>query len=158
MEILMKIQQRATKMRKEMEQLTYEERLRDLELFRLEKRCFREESYQYILSTWRQGSMKVEPSSCQSCPVVKQEAMGAQETLWRSENISLWRWLRTSTVWTQVTKRICGVPLFGDIQNILGQLTLFRPPWARGFDKLTSRCPFQPHPLILCKFRKYSAE
>ena len=72
---LEKVQQRAMKMLKEWENLSYEERLRELGLFSLEKRRIRGTSSMYI-NTSREGANRKEPGSFQWCLLTGPEAMG----------------------------------------------------------------------------------
>ena len=77
MDILERIQQRATKMIKGLEQLSYKERLREVtSFFSLEKRWFREELIMFKYLTLREK--KTGRGSYQWRPVTGQEAMGTR--------------------------------------------------------------------------------
>ncbi|KAF4798281.1 hypothetical protein TURU_066018 [Turdus rufiventris] len=75
MELLKQIQGRATKLIKDLENLSYEARLRELDLFSLKKKQLRGDltnAYQYL----SQECQKMEPGSCQWCQLIGQDAMG----------------------------------------------------------------------------------
>jgi len=73
MDVLGRVLWRATEMMKWLKCLFYEESLRELELFSLEKRRLRGILSVYA-NTWRKGAKKMEPGSLQWCPVTEQEA------------------------------------------------------------------------------------
>ena len=136
-------------MMKRLDHLSYEERLRQLGLFSLEKRRLTR-ILLMCRNTWREGANRREPGSFQWCPVTEPEAMGTRwntgSSLWTSgSTLSAWRWLSTGTgcpesLWS----------LQGNIQKLSGhgpgQLTLGGPAWAERLDQTTSRDPFQTQP------------
>ena len=75
-ERLERVQRRATRMVRGLEHLSYEERLRDLGLFGLQKRRLRG-SLEMPVNILRVGVRRMGPSSFQWCPVTGQGAMGA---------------------------------------------------------------------------------
>ena len=60
---------------KELENLSYEERLRELGLFSLEKRRFRAILLMCINTRW-EGAKKMDPDSSQWCLLTEQEEKG----------------------------------------------------------------------------------
>jgi len=70
--LLERVQQRATRMMRGLEHLTYEERLRELGLFSLKKRRLRGD----LINILRVGVRRMGPDSFQWCPVTGQGAMG----------------------------------------------------------------------------------
>jgi len=60
---------------KGLKHLCYEERLRELRLFNLEKRSLRG-VLSVCMNTWREGAKKTEPGSSHWYPVMGPEAMG----------------------------------------------------------------------------------
>ena len=75
MDILERDQHRATKMMKGLEHLSYEERLRELGPFSLEKRRLRGILAMHT-NTQREGAKRMEPGSFQVCPETGLEEMG----------------------------------------------------------------------------------
>jgi len=75
MNILSRLQGRATKVIKALEYLSYEERLRELGLFSLEKRRLRG-VFSMLINTCRKGAKRMDPGSFQWCPVTGPEAPG----------------------------------------------------------------------------------
>ena len=101
MDILERVQQRATKMLKGLEHLSCEEKLRELGLFSLEKRRVRGILLIY-LNSWREGAKRTEPGSPQWCLVTGPEAMGTDwntgGSVWASRKIFLLcRWVSNGT-------------------------------------------------------------
>jgi len=74
MELLQKVQQRATKMIKGLERISCEERLRELGLFTWTREGSEGISSMYI-NIQRETEKMTEPGSFQGCPVTRQEAM-----------------------------------------------------------------------------------
>ena len=68
-ELLERVQWRATRMMRGLEHLSYEERLRELGLFSLEKR-------EDLLNIFRVGVRRTGPDSFQWCPATGQGATG----------------------------------------------------------------------------------
>lgn len=66
----------------EFENLSYEERLRELQLFSLEEKRLRAEISPIHINTLKAGGKKMEPSSIQWCPVT----MGTKQE-WTSEDL-----------------------------------------------------------------------
>jgi len=75
MDILERVQTRAVKITKEVEHLSYEERVSELGLFSLQKRRLERTLSTYI-NTSREGARRTEPGSFQWNPVPGPEAMG----------------------------------------------------------------------------------
>jgi len=74
-ELLERVQQRATRMVRGLERLSYEERLRELGFFSLKKRRLRG-TLEILTNICRMGVRRMGPSSFQWCPATGQGAMG----------------------------------------------------------------------------------
>ena len=75
MDIVERVQERATKMMTGLEHLSYKDRLREQGLFILEKRRL-EGIFSMHVNTYREGARKMEPSSYQWCSVTRLETRG----------------------------------------------------------------------------------
>lgn len=139
MDIMERVQQRATKMMKGLEHLTYEERLRELGLLSLVKRRLKE-----ILTYMSEHMKKMEPGSFQRCPVTGQEAMGSKlkDRRCRLNTRKDFFYCEGGWAMKQVAQRACGFSHFGDTQNPSehdpGQPALGSPAshWRGGQDDL----------------------
>ena len=101
MDILEKVQWRATKMMERWKHLSYKEMVSELGLFRLEKRSLRE-ILSASINSWRGGVKKMEPGSFQWCPAPGPEAVctnwGTGGSLWTPGSSSvLCSWRSTGT-------------------------------------------------------------
>jgi len=74
--LLERVQQRATRMMRGLEHLSYEERLRELGLFSLKKKRLRAWTLEMLINICRVGVRRMGPDSFQWCPATGQGAMG----------------------------------------------------------------------------------
>lgn len=125
---LERVQHRATKVTKGVKKLTYEWRLRAMNVEREDKahgllhQCI-----------WWDYVRKSEVSSFRWCSVTEQETIG---TNWNKRNtFLLWEWLSIGTGWP----KSCGVSIIGDVSKLsergLGKSALGDSTWG-GLDDL----------------------
>lgn len=129
--------QRNMKMIKGLDHLSYEDRLRELGLFNVEKRRLRE--WGVILckytNTWREFEKKMEQDSSQWYTVTGQESIGKTEntggSTWMSGNIFT---VHVRENWHRLPREVMKSPFLGDIQkpsgHSPGQSAVGSPAWA----------------------------
>lgn len=126
-------------MMKQLEHLSYEERLRHLGLFNLENKRLR--GILSMCTNTQRGGMKTrEPGSSQQCPLRGQEALGTKQNTGNSPSI------RKKSIFFSFLG--CKISTYGHIQNLSehgpGQPVLDDLALSR--NQMISSTPFQPQP------------
>lgn len=150
-DILLRGQRRVTTMIKGLDYLIYEERLRELQLFRLERRRLRGLLLMNI-NTWRKGARRtVRLYSVVPSTETQKVSQGTSGNTCHHKN---------DQALVQVAQRGCGVSILGGSQKPPGyspeQPGLRWFSLSRGLDKVASEGPFQLQQFCGCDFPFFS--
>ena len=121
-ELLEHIQRRATKMIHGMEHLSYEDRLRLLGLFSLEKRRLQEDlivAFQYLLGGYKRKENRLFIRIC--CDRTRRSGFKLKKGRFRLDTRKKYFfYYKCGEALAQIAQRGCGYPIPGDIQGEAG--------------------------------------